>query len=203
MCQQQGAQGAPINAQRLEQGLGHDVLLDLELVRVEQDRHGGEHCNPSPDAEPDEQGVDRDTHAQSEDVLNPDDNREVAHREDRAEQESDVSDGLRDLFRVEVVQIAEVPVRVDVQQGGPVGDLGHDPQRERDAQNRQEDPVPARSNAETSSLLRTETALAPLESWAGGLRHGGSVRAPRVSAASSLALVVLYAPRDSNPEPAD
>jgi len=145
----------------LEQRFRHDVLLDLELVRVEQDRHRGEHGNPSPDAEPDEQGVDRDAHAQPEEVLQPDDDREIAHREHRAEQERDVPDGLRGLRRVEV-QISEVLVRVDVEQGGPVGDLGHDPQREAEPENGKEDPMCPRTDAKALPARGAEPAVAPV-----------------------------------------
>ena len=144
--------------QCLEQHLRHDVLLDLELVRVEQDGDDSEHSNPTPDAEADEQGVDRDAHGQPDDVLDRGDDREVAHGEHRPQQENDVAERLRGLRGVEVVQVPEVPVGVDVQQRGSVGDLRHDPQRNPDAQHGQEHPMSSRSEPQTSCVPPRRTS---------------------------------------------
>ena len=134
-------------------------------------------------------------------MLNPGDDREVAHREDGAEQESDVPDGLRVLCRVEVVQISEVPVGVDIEQGGPVRDLSHDTQREADSQNRQEDPVSPRADAKALAARGAEPAFVPVACLFTELRMGG-VHGD-ISAPAARTAAILYAPRDSNPEPAD
>ena len=122
-------------------------------------------------------------------MLNPGDDREVAHREDRAEQESDVRDGLRVLCRVEVVQISEVPVGVDIEQGGPVRDLGDDTQREADSQNHQKDPVSPRADAKALTARGAEPAFAPVaclftERRMGGVHGDISAPAARTAAKS-------------------
>jgi len=145
-----------------EQRLGHDVLLDLQLVRIEQDRYGGEHGDPPTRAEPDEHGIDRDAHGQAENVLHGGDASEGADREHRAQEKHDVADRLG-LPRAEVVQVREVPERIDEQQRRPVRDLRHGAKQRPDAENNEEDPVPACADANALSLLGSEPALTPVE----------------------------------------
>src|SRR5262249_2622761 len=73
--------------ERLEQGLRHDVLLDLQLVGVEQDGYRRQNGYPTPLPESQGEDVDRDTHRQPDDVLHGGDDGEVRDREDRAQQQ--------------------------------------------------------------------------------------------------------------------
>jgi len=151
--------------QRLEKRLGHDVVFDLQLVRVQQDGRGGEHGDPPTATEPHEHGIDRDAHRQAEKVLHGGDRGEGADREHRPQEEHDVTDRLG-LPRAEVVQVLEILERIDEQQRRPVRDLRHDSKQRARAEDNEEDPVSSRADPHPCPCLLVEPARAPIESSA-------------------------------------
>ena len=121
--------------QRLEHDVGHDVLLDLQLVGIEQDRGGGQGRQPARHAAAQQQQVDGDGHAQAQQVLYDRDHVQVAEREHRLE---------RQLVAGRVVAgvgVQQVLGRVDVEQRRAVGDLGEDAQHQAGREQYGEQPV--------------------------------------------------------------
>ena len=109
--------------QGLEGDVRHDRLLGLQLITVQQDGGRGHGGRPAPYAAPDEHGVQRAGHRQAEKVLKRGDSRQSARMLQRP-QRSPVAE------RVLSQKAAQVPVRVDVEQRGPVSELGQDPERQ-------------------------------------------------------------------------
>src|SRR5262249_57665927 len=73
--------------ERLEHGGGKDGLLDLQLVRVQQDRGGGQGRQPARRAAAEQHQVECDRHAQAQQVLDRGDRVQVAERYDRLERQ--------------------------------------------------------------------------------------------------------------------
>ena len=85
----------------------------------------------------DQQHVDDHGHGQSEQVLDGGDRIEIGHEQDRP-QRSLVAD------RVHSLGVVQVPGGVDIEQRGPVGDLGQHPERQAGGQQDDGQPVPPR-----------------------------------------------------------
>ncbi|MGO9780191.1 MAG: hypothetical protein ACLPQY_10565 [Streptosporangiaceae bacterium] len=120
----------------LEGDVGHDGLLHLELVGVQQDGGRREGGGPAGRATADEQSVDGDAHGQAEQVLEAGHHGQVAQPQDGLEQDV-VAD------RVGPAAAGQVLVGVDVEERGPVGDLGDHAQPEPRGQHYEQRPMTA------------------------------------------------------------
>ncbi len=125
--------------QGLEPDVGHDVLLDLDLVGVEQYRGDGDRREPARCVLADQDDVDRTGHGQAEQVLDGGDGAEVADREYRLERRL-VPDRVGSW--IGVVQVLD---RVDVEQGRMVRELCRHAQREPGGYQDDQQPVSAGS----------------------------------------------------------
>src|SRR5262249_24162459 len=131
---EQGGQAG--DDQRLEHDVGHDGLLDLQLVRVQQDRGGGQGRQPARRAAAEQHQVEGDRHAQAQQVLDRGDRVQVAERYDRLERQ------LVAGWVTAWVGAEQVFGRVDVNQRRAVGDLYQDPQHQAGGQQHGEQPMP-------------------------------------------------------------
>ena len=126
---------------RLEPDVRHDRLLDLDLVGVQQHRrhrHGGQ---PAAGPAAHQQHVQGHRDGQAQQVLGQRDEAHAAEDQDGPEHQrvpERVSPGRRP---VQVLQ------RVHVDQGGLVGDLRRDPQRQPGGQQHRQQPVPGQQPA--------------------------------------------------------
>ena len=154
--------------------IGEDVLLDVELERVEQDRDGRQRGQPAPGAEVDQNRVDQHGRGQPEQMLHHGDHREVAGQHRRDEQQR-VAAGAQPVRRPVAVNkvpgVHEVPLAVREDQRRLVGQLHHGAQRGGASRHDREQPVPAQ--AAPGSAGRT------------GVRSVGTRRAPTWRSACS------------------
>src|SRR5262245_47341622 len=123
----------------LEPDVRHDVLLDLDLVRVEQQRGDGDRGEPAWHCPAEQDQVDRRRDRQAKQVLDGGHRAQVADRENRPERRF-VADRVGS--RIGVIQVLD---RVDIQQGRLIGDLGRHPQRKACSHQGDQQPV-ARSD---------------------------------------------------------
>lgn len=122
--------------QGLERRIGHNRLLDLELVGVQQDGRGGQGGQPAWHAAAAQDQVERHGHGQAEQVL------DGHHHGQRADPEEDLQDQLVAGRIVPGIRAEQVLDGVDEQQRGTVGQLGHRPQDQACDQQDGQQPVP-------------------------------------------------------------
>ncbi len=128
--------GQPRDDQCLERRIGHDRLLDLELVGVQQDRRRGQGGQPARHAAAAQDEVQRHGHGQAEQVLHRHHHGQRAHLEEELQGQL-IAGGV--IARVRPEQVLD---RVDEQQRGMVGQLGEDPQHQPGGQQDGQQPVP-------------------------------------------------------------
>ena len=152
-------QGQPGHDAGLEPHVGHDGLLDLQLVAVQQHRRRGQRGQPARHAAAAQHQVQGQPHGQAEQVL------DGHHRFQVPGQQQPLEDHVvaeRVVARPGAVQVLEA---VDVQQRGPVGDLGQHTQHQAGQQQRRDQPVrrataPAASRPARAPAGRQRSALA-------------------------------------------
>jgi hypothetical protein len=127
--------------QREPERVGHEQVLELELVGVEQERRRGRRRQPPRHAEPAQQRVHAHADQQTEQVLHHRDDGEPLERHERLQEER-VADGSH-VVRIEVERHAEVGVGVAVEpQDGVVGEEDEHTQHGGGRQQDDERPVP-------------------------------------------------------------
>ena len=138
-CPQQQVQGE--QNQEAERDVGHCVGFELELVRVEEHRDGGERRRPGGQPETARQQVDEHAHGQAHHVLHGGDQREAVQRSEHPQHEAvaahpaGVGDQPQPGGQVRGRVAAEPHDR-------PEGQRGQHPDRERRDQHQPEQPVP-------------------------------------------------------------
>ena len=151
--QEQHARG---QEQHLEERLGEDLLLEVELHGVEQDRRRGERGEPAPNPEPDEQRVDHDRDTEPEQVLHERDDLEPeAQRQDP--QEGRIAERPQ-RSRAEVRPVGEVADRVREDQRRPVGPERARTQDGAEHEQGRELPVGARASHEPRARIGNAVA---------------------------------------------
>ena len=134
----------PGHDERLEQDIGHDALLHLELVAIEQDgrhRKGGEQAGG---AAAQQRGIQGNGHCQAEQVLHGGNHVQVADEKDWLQQDPVAQ-------RVVAPRLVQVPDRVAEEQRGAVGGLRQDAQDKAAGQQDRQQPVPPQQRARAST----------------------------------------------------
>jgi hypothetical protein len=133
--------GEPGDDEGFEGDVGHDGLFRLELVSVQQERGGGEGGGPAGGVTPDQGGIEGDGHAQAEQVLKAGHHGQISRPQQRLEQDVVTR-------RVVPAGARQVRVRIDVEQDGPVSQLGDHAQPQPGRQHDDQQPVPAADTRE-------------------------------------------------------
>ena len=141
----------PRHDERLEQDIGHNALLHLELIAIEQDGRCGQSREHAGSAAPQQHHVQGHGHSQAKQVLHRGDHVQVAYEKDRLQQGTIAQ-------RVVAAGQVQVPDRVAEEQGGTVGGLREDAQRQARRQQHRQQPVPPTQRAEVSSDPADATA---------------------------------------------
>jgi hypothetical protein len=126
--------------QCFEQNIGHDALFHLDLVAIEQYRCGGDRGQRAGNTAAHQQHVQGDRHAQAEQVLYRGHRVQVAHEQDRLQQDPVA-------HRVLAAGEVQVPDRVAEEQGGTVRGLGQDAQGQARREQHRQQPVPPQQRA--------------------------------------------------------
>jgi len=130
----------PGHDERLEQDIGHDALLYLDLVGIEQNGRRGQGGQRAGSAPAQQQDVQGDGHPQAEQVLHRGDHVQVAHQQDWLQQDA-VAQG------VVAAGPLQVPDRVAEDQRGTVGGLRQDAQDQARRQQHRQQPMPPQQRA--------------------------------------------------------
>ena len=157
--------------QRLEQHVGHDRLLRVQLVGVEQDRRDGQRGEPAGHPAAQHQHVERDRHADAQHVLQQRDETQVPEHQYRLEQQQRVADRIvgSPVTGVEV-GAEQVLLRVEEQQGGLVSELRDHPQDQPGGDQEGQQPMPPQHLADPPE--------GPVDAGAGRARPAAGGRLP-------------------------